>query len=111
MGLAVVSSEQNNHGGFRMQTKVQVSNSEKTHKVAISNVEKSEYMGPVDPSNQNTDGLSFTSAGAQGGTFKVNLNSDGSFQNFQTDISDAKMLNVMRGWASLFQLRKGNQKS
>ena len=78
----------------------------------LSGVQKSEYMGPVDPSNQNTNGLSFAPAGGNDMTFQVNLNRDGSFQNFQTDISDAKMLNVMRGWASLLQVKSGgNAKS
>lgn len=68
-------------------------------------------MGPVDPSNQNTDGLSFTSV-PMTNTFQVDLNSDGSFKSFKTDVTDAKMLNVMRGWAGLLQVKSGgNAKS
>merc|ERR1712018_10553 len=99
-------------GIFRMNTKVQVSNSRKTLKIAVSGIQKSEYMGPVDPSNQNTNGLSFVNADESSATFQVNLNQDGSFQSFQTDKTDATTLNIIRGWASLLQIkREANKRS
>ena len=41
-------------------------------------------------------------------TFQVNLNSDGSFKNLKTAATDPEMLNVIKGWASLMQVKKGN---
>ena len=43
-------------------------------------------------------------------TFQVNLNSDGSFKSLKTDATDPEMLNVIKGWASMMQVKKGNGK-
>ena len=43
-------------------------------------------------------------------TFQVNLNSDGSFKNLKTDATDPEMLNVIKGWASMMQVKNGNGK-
>jgi hypothetical protein len=99
-------------GVYRMNTKLQVSNTRKTLKIALSSIKKSEYMGPVDPSNQNTNGLSFVPADQTSTTFQVDLNPDGSFASFKTATTDANLLNIIRGWASLLQVkRQGNERS
>merc|ERR1712018_1009823 len=91
----------------RLRTRVQVSNSEKTLNVELSGIKKSEYMGPVNPSNQNSNGLTFAAGAVTQATFQVNLNDDGSFRSFKTD-QTGHILNVMRGWASLFQVVKSS---
>ena len=40
--------------------------------------------------------------------FQVNLNGDGSFQSLKTDVSDPAMLNIMKAWASMFQVKKAS---
>merc|ERR1712080_498776 len=92
-------------GIYRMKTRVQVSNSENTLNVEISGIKKSEYMGAVDPRNKNTNGMTFSPAQVTTSSFQVNLNADGSFKNFKSAATDPKVLNVMRGWASFFQLK------
>merc|ERR1712113_1259593 len=67
-------------GVYRMRTRVQVSNSEQTLNVEITDIKKSEYMGPVDPRNQNTNALTFAPAEQASTKFQVNLNSDGTFK-------------------------------
>ena len=60
-----------------------------------------EYLGQLDPSNLNSDGLNFQPAATQRFNFQVNLNTDGSFQSFKSATTSARVLNVIRGWASL----------
>ena len=68
-------------------------------------------MGPVVPQNQNTDGLAFSPAEQSSATFQVNLHSDGTFKSFKTDATNPKVLNVMRGWASMLQVKRGSEMS
>merc|ERR1712045_367057 len=92
-------------GVYRMRTRVQVSNSEQTLNVEITDIKKSEYMGPVDPRNQNTNALTFAPAEQASTKFQVNLNADGTFKDFKTEATDPKVTNIIRGWASLFQAK------
>merc|ERR1712223_1505391 len=45
-------------GIVRMKTRVQIPNGG-TLNIALEDVEHGEYMGPVDPSNQNSNGVAF----------------------------------------------------
>ena len=68
-------------------------------------------MGPVDPSNQNSNGVKFRPEPKHSAKFQVNLNADGTFKDFKTDVTEPRYLNVMRAWASLFQIKKSSENS
>ena len=61
----------------------------------------------------NTDALTFRTQSGTGWNrsngkkkFQVNLNSDGTFKSFKTDVTDPAMVNIIKAWASMLQIKR-----
>ena len=63
----------------------------------------------------NTDGMTFRSQTGTGWNrnngkkmFQVNLNSDGTFKSFKTDVTEPAMVNIVKAWASMLQIKRAD---
>jgi hypothetical protein len=94
---------------YKMKVRVQVSG--KTLNVQISDIQMTQYVGPVDVHGNPFDSTSYTNVPAGPMSFSVTSDDDGKFKslNVQSGLTTFQK-NLIRGWAAQLQINAGEIK-